>query len=118
MGKHLHPSDYLGSNTWAGSSDHADGAVALIEARPFVGECIGHALSTQLSRAVQTFATVEDFAGSSSLVEPWLILIGASTALDLEDLSEQIAAASRNTQAPIVVLADEEDLGHIRVAIG
>ena len=91
--------------------------IALIEARPFLRECIGRSLQSSISLRVMTFSTLSEQsdqlnAASAALVIVSLIEAGEEAwASALKDLSECAVGS------PVVILASTDDVDRARAAI-
>jgi DNA-binding NarL/FixJ family response regulator len=98
----------------AGVGATADLSIAMIEARPFVRECIRLSMRAALSLPVVTYSTASELKGAASAMLVVLSLMDGSQEACAGAL---LVLAEHIPGVPIIVLASTNDVGLARTAI-
>ena len=108
----------LGQDTdqrpYVGVGTTADRSIALIEARPFVRECIRLSMQSALSLPVVTYSTASELEGNTSAK---LVVLSLTDASQEACAGALLVLAEHVPGVPIIVLASTNDVDLARTAI-
>jgi DNA-binding NarL/FixJ family response regulator len=99
------------------SSANTEGAVAIIESRNFLQECIRRSIQSAFTRPVETYSSVLEFETTSPSMFISLIILSLSESSIQVAVDSLQALSALAPKVPIVVLSCERNLQLARVAI-